>query len=120
MRRQRALIDWQVLDQGSRPGITWRRQVRAWLCTPSPKVCATGILTKAGTPIAARGFAGLLKHLVTVDTTEDLVNLHSICSTAGLGGVRTVAARFEYYVGEPIITNDLHGIGPDFVMPLWN
>ncbi|MCL4294820.1 MAG: glycoside hydrolase family 88 protein [Anaerolineae bacterium] len=102
---------WQVLDQGSRPGNYLEASGTGMVVYAIAKGVRHGYLDKSWLPIAARGFAGLLKHLVTVDT-EDLVNLHSICSTAGLGGDPYRDGSFEYYVGEPIITNDLHGIGP--------
>ncbi|MBE7555154.1 MAG: glycoside hydrolase family 88 protein [Anaerolineales bacterium] len=102
---------WQVLDQGSRPGNYLEASGTGMVVYAIAKGVRNGYLDKSWLPIAARGFAGLLKHLVTVDS-EGLVNLHSICSTAGLGGDPYRDGSFEYYVSEPIITNDLHGVGP--------
>jgi unsaturated rhamnogalacturonyl hydrolase len=40
-----------------------------------------------------------------------LINLHGICSSAGLGGNPYRDGSFEYYIREPVETNNLHGIG---------
>jgi unsaturated rhamnogalacturonyl hydrolase len=69
-----------------------------------------GYLEPDWLPTAARAFEGLVKHLVTVDD-QGQVDLHSVCSTAGLGGNPYRDGSFEYYVNEPIVTNDLHGVG---------
>ena len=42
---------------------------------------------------------------------EGQVNLHGICSSAGLGGNPYRDGTYEYYIGEPIVTNNLHGVG---------
>ena len=52
----------------------------------------------------------MIDHLVTVDD-EGQVNLHGICSTAGLGGNPYRDGSYEYYISEKIATNDLHGVG---------
>ncbi len=69
------------------------------------------IWIQAGSRLRQRGFEGLLKrYLVTLDD-EGRVDLHGICSTAGLGGTPYRDGSYEYYIGEPIITNNLHGVG---------
>jgi unsaturated rhamnogalacturonyl hydrolase len=45
----------------------------------------------------------------------DKVSLTQICSVAGLGGPQRRNGTFEYYVSEPVVTNDLKGIGA-FIM----
>jgi unsaturated rhamnogalacturonyl hydrolase len=76
----------------------------------SAKGVRNGHLDDSWLPLAARGFEGLLKHLVTVND-DGRVDLHGICSSAGLGGNPYRDGSFEYYVSEPIATNDLHGVG---------
>lgn len=102
---------WQVLDQGSRPGNYLEASGTGMVVYAIAKGVRHGYLDKSWLPIAAKGFAGLLKHLVTVDD-EGQIHLHGVCSTAGLGGDPYRDGSFEYYVSEPIITNDLHGVGP--------
>jgi len=69
-----------------------------------------GYLDKQWLAAAEKGFSGLLNHLVSEDDTGH-IDLHGICSSAGLGGVPYRDGSFDYYVNEPIITNDLHGVG---------
>jgi unsaturated rhamnogalacturonyl hydrolase len=102
---------WQVLDQGSRPGNYLEASGTGMVVYAIAKGVRRGYLDKSWLPTAVRGFAGLLKHRVTVDN-EGQVHLHGVCSTAGLGGDPYRDGSFEYYVSEPIITNDLHGVGP--------
>jgi unsaturated rhamnogalacturonyl hydrolase len=69
-----------------------------------------GYLDPSWLTIANGGFDGLLNHLVTIDD-DSRVDLHGICSSAGLGGKPYRDGSFDYYVSEPIATNDLHGVG---------
>ena len=69
-----------------------------------------GYLDKSFMPIAQKGFRGLLDHLVTTDD-EGQINLHGICASAGLGGKPYRDGSYNYYINEPVATNDLHGVG---------
>ena len=69
-----------------------------------------GYLEPALLAIAEKGFQGLIDHLVSVDN-EGQVNLHGICKSAGLGGTPYRDGSYEYYINEPIVTNNLHGVG---------
>jgi unsaturated rhamnogalacturonyl hydrolase len=101
---------WQVLDQGNRLGNYLEASGTCMIVYAIAKGVRNGYLDESWLPIAARGFEGLLNHLVTVDD-EGQINLHGICSSAGLGGNPYRDGSFEYYVSEPIATNDLHGVG---------
>jgi unsaturated rhamnogalacturonyl hydrolase len=70
-----------------------------------------GLLDGDHLAIAARGYRGILAHLVEVDA-DGLVNLNGICGVAGLGGDPYRDGSFEYYIGEPVVTNDDKGVGP--------
>lgn len=101
---------WQVMNQGNRPGNYLEASGTAMIIYAMAKGVRQGHLVAHWLPIADRAFEGLLTHLVTLDD-EGRVDLHGICSTAGLGGAPYRDGSFDYYVGEPIITNDLHGVG---------
>ena len=101
---------WQVLDQGDRPGNYLEASGTSMYVYAIAKGVRNGYLDKKWLAVANQAFAGLLTHLVTIDD-KGLIDLNGICSTAGLGGVPYRDGSFEYYVNEPIITNDLHGIG---------
>lgn len=101
---------WQILDQGTRPGNYLEASGTSMFVYALAKGVRKGYLPTSWIDIAQKGFKGLLDHLVTLDDTGH-VHLHGICSSAGLGGVPYRDGSFEYYVGEPIITDDLHGTG---------
>jgi unsaturated rhamnogalacturonyl hydrolase len=101
---------WQVLDQGDRPGNYLEASGTCMVVYAIAKGVRNGYLDRSWLPIAARGFEGLLNHLVTIDD-KGQIDLHGICSSAGLGGNPYRDGSFEYYVSEPIATNDLHGVG---------
>jgi len=101
---------WQVLDQGHRPGNYLEGSGTCMVVYAIAKAVRNGYLDQSWLPIAARGFEGLLNHLVTIDD-KGQIDLHGICSSAGLGGNPYRDGSFEYYVSEPIATNDLHGVG---------
>ena len=101
---------WQILDQGNRPGNYLEASGTSMFIYAIAKGIRKGYLSRSWLVIAQKAFNGLIDHLITVDDTGS-VDLHGICSTAGLGGTPYRDGSFEYYVGEPIITNDLHGVG---------
>jgi unsaturated rhamnogalacturonyl hydrolase len=73
-----------------------------------------GYISETYLDAIARGYAGILEHLVEVDE-QGLVNLNHICRVAGLGGQPYRDGSFEYYISEPVVTNDYKGVGP-FIM----
>ena len=60
--------------------------------------------------MAKRGYAGVIEHLVEIDEGGH-VNLTRICAVAGLGGEGQRDGSYEYYIGEPVVTNDPKGVG---------
>lgn len=101
---------WQILDQGPRPGNYLEASGTSMFIYAIAKGIRKGYLPASWLSIAQKAFNGLLEHLVTINEAGT-VDLHGICATAGLGGVPYRDGSFEYYVGEPVITNDLHGVG---------
>jgi unsaturated rhamnogalacturonyl hydrolase len=101
---------WQLLDQGNRSGNYLEASGTCMFVYAIAKGVRKGYLDTGKLTIAERGFRGLLEHLVTVDD-EGQINLHGICSTAGLGGNPYRDGSYEYYIAEKIVTNNLHGVG---------
>jgi unsaturated rhamnogalacturonyl hydrolase len=101
---------WQILDQSNRPGNYLEASGSCMFVYALAKGVRKEYLEPEWLAVANRAFSGLLQNLVTIDE-EGRVDLHGVCSTAGLGGVPYRDGSFEYYVNEPIITNDLHGVG---------
>ena len=60
--------------------------------------------------IAQRGYRGICSQLLSIDDRGS-ANLHGVCSVAGLGGDPYRDGSYEYYINEPVATNDLKGVG---------
>ena len=71
-----------------------------------------GILDEAYLEYAEKGHDGLVRELIKVDVDDGEVHLTNICGSAGLGGNPFRDGSFEYYINEPRVDNDPHGVGP--------
>jgi unsaturated rhamnogalacturonyl hydrolase len=60
---------------------------------------------------AVKAYQGLLKSKVTEDT-EGLLHLGGVCKVAGLGGNPYRDGSYEYYMNEPVASDDFKGVGP--------
>ena len=56
------------------------------------------------------GYQGILTQLVTLDDRGE-AHLNGVCSVAGLGGDPYRDGSYEYYISEPVVANDLKGVG---------
>jgi unsaturated rhamnogalacturonyl hydrolase len=105
---------YQVLDQGGREGNYHEASASCMFVYALTKGVRKGHLDRVLLDVARTGYKGILEHFVKVDD-QGLVNLHQICSVAGLGGTPYRDGSFEYYVSERVVTNDYKGVGP-FIM----
>lgn len=102
---------YQVLDQGDRAGNYLEASASCMITYAIAKAARRGYIAPGQRQLAERAFEGIVRHLVSVDEQEH-VALNQICSVAGLGGDPYRDGSFEYYVGEPVVTNDDKGVGP--------
>jgi unsaturated rhamnogalacturonyl hydrolase len=105
---------YQVLDQGNRDGNYLEASASCMFVYAMLKGVRKRYIEERYLDVAKRGYGGILERFIEVDG-QGLVNLHRICSVAGLGGNPYRDGSFEYYVGEKIVTNDYKGVGP-FIM----
>jgi unsaturated rhamnogalacturonyl hydrolase len=74
-----------------------------------------GYLPRHDAAVAERGFDGIIKNLLS-DDGGGKWSLTQCCSVAGLGGSPSNGkmrdGSFAYYVSEPVVKNDLKGVGP--------
>ncbi len=101
---------WQVLDKGNQHGNYLEASGSCMYVYAIAKGVRNAYLDKSFLPIAEKGFQGLIDHLITLDD-DGQVNLHGICASAGLGGNPYRDGSYDYYINEPIATNNLHGVG---------
>ena len=106
---------WQVMDQGDRPGNYLEATASAMFVYSLAKGVNHGYLSRDLVPAIERGYAGIIKNLIIADG-ENKWSLTKCCSVAGLGGSPSNGkmrdGSFDYYIGEPVVNNDLKGVGP--------
>lgn len=107
---------WQVLDQGGREGNYLETTASSMFVYAMAKGINRGYLDRA-TFLAPtlKGYEALVNECTRVDVSGAL-HLTRCCEVAGLG-FTSAAGRprdgtFEYYISEPVIENDLKGVGP--------
>jgi unsaturated rhamnogalacturonyl hydrolase len=100
---------YQVTDQGARPGNYLEATGSSMFVYTLAKGINRGYLSRDYLPVLLKGYAGLIARLVKVDH-NGTVTLTQCCAGAGLGYGRD--GSFAYYIGEPVVDNDLKGVGP--------
>jgi unsaturated rhamnogalacturonyl hydrolase len=105
---------YQILDQGERKGNYFETSCSSMFVYAFAKASNKGYLGEEYHGSAINGYNGLLSLMITEDP-DGKINLENICGVAGLGGNPYRDGSFEYYINEPIVANDLKGVGP-FIM----
>lgn len=110
---------WQVLDQPNREGNYLEASASSMFVYSLAKAARLGYIDSRYRGVAARGFDGLVTNLVKIGP-DGMPSLTNICQVAGLGGALRKDGSFrdgtfEYYVSEPVATDDYKGVGP-FIM----
>lgn len=100
---------YQVTDQGARAGNYFEATASCMFVYTLAKGVNLGYLSAEYRPVIEKGFAGILRDLVSRGADGKL-NLNQCCKVAGLGYGRD--GSYEYYLKEPVIANDLKGVGP--------
>ena len=106
---------WQVMDQGDRKGNYLEATASSMFIYALAKGVNRGYLPRSDAVAAEKGYDGIVKNLIKEDGGGKW-SLTQCCSVAGLG-VASAAGRprdgsFDYYVSEPVVKNDLKGVGP--------
>ena len=106
---------WQVMDQGGREGNYLEATASAMFVYALAKGVNKNYLPRDCVPAIEKGYAGIVKNLIT-DGGGGSWSLTQCCQVAGLGFTNAAGhprdGSFDYYVNEPIVSNDLKGIGP--------
>ncbi|MGA2242914.1 MAG: glycoside hydrolase family 88 protein [Verrucomicrobiota bacterium] len=106
---------YQVLDQGDRKGNYLEATASGMFVYAMAKGVNHGYLPRSYVPVIEKGYRGIIENLVKNDG-DGKWSLTQCCSVAGLGGTpgngHARDGSFDYYVSEPIVSNDLKGVGP--------
>jgi unsaturated rhamnogalacturonyl hydrolase len=108
---------WQVMDQGGRAGNYLEASASAMFVYSLAKGINRGYLPRETyLPAVLRGYAGLIREFIRPEDGTGRISLTRCCEVAGLGYTnaqgRARDGSFEYYVSEPVVDNDLKGVGP--------
>jgi unsaturated rhamnogalacturonyl hydrolase len=101
---------YQVLDQSDRAGNYHEASASSMFVYAIAKGVRRGYLDRTMLPVATRGYQGILDHLISIDP-DGLVSIHGVCQVAGLSGKDNRDGSYEYYIHEPVVSNDYKGIG---------
>ncbi|MNC13428.1 Unsaturated rhamnogalacturonyl hydrolase YteR [compost metagenome] len=101
---------YQVLNLGGRKGNYLEASASGMITYAIAKGIRLGVLDASWNPVLDCAFAGMIAEFV-LETKEGWVNLNKNCQVAGLGGADGRDGTYAYYISEPIITNDLKGLG---------
>jgi unsaturated rhamnogalacturonyl hydrolase len=105
---------YQIMNLGERSGNYLETSCSAMFVYTIAKAVNKGYVDQSYQEVAVKGYNGLIKKMVTINE-DNSISLNGICSVAGLGGDPYRDGSFEYYISEPVVSNDLKGVGP-FIM----
>jgi len=100
---------WQVLDQHGRKGNYLEATASAMFVYSLAKAVNHDYLSRDYVPIILKGYSGIIERLIKKESSGR-ITLAQCCSVAGLGYGRD--GSYEYYLREPVVDNDLKGVGP--------
>ncbi len=101
---------YQILDQGTRPGNYLESSASCMFVYTMAKGARQNYLPEKWLAVARRAYEGILEQFIQVDDANQ-VHLTRICRSAGLGGTPYRDGSYDYYIGEPIVTDNHHGVG---------
>lgn len=101
---------YDVIDLGTREGNYVEASASSMFVYAFAKAVRKGYVSTSFQKNVDKGYAGLLKEFVT-PAGEGRVDLNGVVEVSGLGGKKYRDGSFEYYMSEPIRTNDPKGVG---------
>ncbi len=102
---------WNVLDQPNRTGNYLEASASSMIVYSLAKAARLGYIDARYRQVAERGFGGLLSNLVR-ENPDGTISLINVVQVSGLGGNVRRDGSYEYYVSEPVVTDDFKGVGP--------
>jgi len=102
---------YQVLDQPGREGNYLEATCSAMFSYAWLKGIRLGVLGSGELGYAKDLYDKVTKQFVS-ENEDGTLNLDSCCAVAGLGGKTMRRGDYDYYLSEPVRSNDAKGIGP--------
>ena len=110
-RDQKTNLWYQVVNMQHAEGNYTEASASAMFAYAFAKGARLGYLPPLYADRAAESFRGLLEHHISVDE-NGIVHLLRTVKVGGLGGNPYRDGSYEYYIGEPLRTDDFKGYGP--------
>lgn len=101
---------WQITDSLNAKGNYLESSGSCMFVYALAKGVRLGYLPATFLETAEKGWAGIINQFVKTDADGNL-RLTSTCRGAGLGNNPYRDGSYRYYLNEPVVTNDAHGIG---------
>ena len=101
---------YQVLDQPGREGNYLEATCNCMFAYAALKGVRLGYLDAGLKQFAIDTYNAVVKQFVRVD--EQGLNLDNCCQVGGLGGKQNRMGDYDYYLSEPVRSNDAKGVGP--------
>jgi len=103
---------WQVVDQGGREGNYLELSGSSMVANAMLKGVRLGVLEDTYRTLGRETFDGLVNRCMEIRDGQP--ELTQICLVAGLGPEdnRRRDGSYEYYISEPVVSNDAKGIAP--------
>jgi len=101
---------YQVLDQSDRKGNYPEASASCMFVYTLAKGAKKGYLNGKSRRAAVKGFSGIKKQFLEFGK-DGLLHLNGTVQVSGLGGTPYRSGTFEYYMSEPVISDDPKGMG---------
>ena len=103
---------WQVVDQGGKEGNYPETSGSAMIACAMLKGVRLGALEESFRDKGRKTFEGILQDHLKI--RDGMIELDNICLVAGLGPEknRRRDGTYEYYISEPVVSNDAKGAAP--------
>lgn len=102
---------WQILDKANAKGNYLEASASCMFTYTLAKGVRMGYLDAHFLPAAKKGFQGIISNFISTEPSGK-IHLEKTVSVGGLGGNPYRDGSYEYYLSEPLRTDDLKGVGP--------
>lgn len=101
---------YQVLDKPNEKGNYFESSAACMFTYALAKGVRKGYLPASYLSVAQKAYDGIKKEFVE-KRAEGKINLKGTVAVAGLGGRKYRSGSYDYYISEPVVTNDPKGVG---------
>jgi len=108
---------YQVVDQGDREGNYLEASASIMFTYALIKAINDGLIGNEYLQPTKKAWQGILDNFIDFDE-DGFMHLHQTCGVAGLGGNPFRDGSFEYYISEPINSNNPKSVGPFILLSM--